>query len=422
MEHVRSELSEGVSLTTVTTDRFKSALLTVHLLLPLRKETAAAASLLTDVLMRGTEQYPTMQALNRRQDELYSMGLGAFVQKKGETQSVTFELSAIDDRYAFDGMPVLREGMALLHQLIFHPVLEGGLLRGDFVEQEKKNLIDEIRSEINNKTNYAIKQCRRALCDGEPYAIDANGSESDVLALTRETLTGFYRRVLKEARVEILYVGKKTHDELRSMVSEFLPFAPRAAEILRPKLVSAREQVQTLTERMQVKQCQMVLGFRIAPGEEPKHFCTKAVFMDLFSSSPVSRLFMQVREKLHLCYSCFATADTLKGVMFVSCGLEKKHFEKAKAEILKQLNELKTGIISEEELEQSRLSVRSALAEVGDTPSSLLYWYFSRLFTGNLISPDLPPETVSAVTVDEIASYASRMELDTVFCLEGGAQ
>ncbi len=422
MKPIRSELADGIALTTMHTDRFKAALLTVRLLVPLRAETAAAYSLLTDVLTRGTEQYPTMQALSRRQDELYSANIGSFVQVRGETQILSFDLSVLEDRYAFDGTPVLREGMKLLRQIIFCPLTENGVFRADYVEQEKKNLIASIRSVINNKPGYALTRCRQTMCAGEPFAVDGNGTEADVEKITPESLTAFYHDVLQSAKVEIFYAGKKSHDELKSLVSELFPFTPRSASLLPAVLVPARAETQFITEQMDVAQCQMVLGFRMEQTEKETHPLAAVVFSMLFSDSPTSRLFMQVREKLHLCYFCSAVPNLYKKVMFVCCGLKKQNFEKAKSEVLAQLAELQSGKIGDEEFENAIRGCKSFFTSVQDDRYQIVYWALSRLLQNRSETPEESIEMLSGITKEDISEFASRIKLDTVYCLEGGAQ
>ena len=419
---IRSELADGIALTTMQTERFKAALLTVRLLVPLKAETAAAYSLLTDVLTRGTEQYPTMRDLSRRQDELYSASVGSFVQVRGETQILSFDLSVLEDRYAFDGTPVLREGIKLLGQIIFHPLTENGVFRADYVEQEKKNLIDEIRDVINNKPGYALTRCRQTMCAGEPYAVDGNGTEEDVKKLTPESLTAFWHTVLQTAKVEILYAGKKSHDELKALVNELLPFAPRKADLSPALLLPARAETQFVTEQMDVSQCQMVLGFRVEQTEKEIHPLAAGVFSMLYSDSMTSRLFMQVREKLHLCYFCSAVPNPYKKVMFVCCGLEKKNFEKAKKEILFQLADIQNGNIGDEEFENAIRGCRSSFASVQDDRYQIVYWMLSRLLQGRSETPEEAIGMLSDVTKEDVAAFASRIRLDTVYCLEGGAQ
>ena len=422
MQLRRTPLQEGVTLNTVTTDRFKTAFLTVNLFVPLKKETASAYSLLTDVLMRGTETYPTMQALNQRQDTLFSLGLGAFVQKKGESQIATFELTAIDDRFAFDGTPVLAEGMKLLSDLLFRPVTENGVFKKEYVEQEKENLSDDIRGRINNKTAYARNRCVEIMCEGEAYAVDHGGDLEDIAAITPESLWQSYKELLASAKVEIFYVGCKSHEELETLCKANLPFAPRVAEfpVTTPGALPAEPR--TVTEQMRISQCKMTLGFRTEYTLQKGNLPAMTMFNEVFGGSPNSRLFMNVREKQSLCYYCSSFPDGLKGLLMVVSGIEQKNKQKTLDAVLEQLEDIRSGNVTEQEMENARRSLRNGYREITDSPAAISSWYLGRISTGKYESPEDAILSMEKVTAEDVIKVARDIRLDTVYFLEGGAQ
>lgn len=422
MNLCRTQLKQGVALNTVTTDRFKTAFFTVNLFVPLQKETASAYSLLTDVLMRGTESYPTMQALNQKQDMLYSLGLGAFVQKKGEAQVVTFELTAIDDSFAFDGMAILAEGMKLMQELIFRPYLENGLFKADYVEQEKKNLCDDIRGRINNKTAYARSRCVEIMCEGEPYAVDHGGNVEDVEALTPASLLEAYRNLLASARVEMFYVGRKSGEELAALCSTYLDFDPRDAAFPVTVPGALPESSRTVTEQMRISQCKLTMGFRTEYVLQKGNFPAMALFNEIFGGAPTSRLFMNVREKQSLCYYCSSFPDGLKGLLMVVSGIEQKNKEKTLNAVLEQLEDLKQGNVSDEELENARRSLRNGYREITDSPAAIASWYLGRISTGRYDSPEDAIAAMEQITKEDVVTVANSVRLDTVYFLEGGEQ
>lgn len=422
MKLCRTELQQGVALNTVTTDRFKTAFFTVNLFVPLQKETASAYSLLTDVLMRGTESYPTMQALNQKQDTLYSLGLGAFVQKKGEAQVVTFELTAIDDSFAFDGMEILGEGMKLMRELIFHPYTEQGLFKAEYVEQEKKNLCDDIRGRINNKTAYARNRCVEIMCEGEAYAVDHGGDLEDVNALTPASLWEAYESLLAKARVEMFYVGRKGEEEVASLCKTYLQFAPREAVFPQTTLGALPKESRTVTEQMRISQCKMTLGFRTEYALQEGNFPAMALFNEVFGGSPNSRLFMNVREKQSLCYYCSSFPDGLKGLLMVVSGIEQKNKQKTLAAVLEQLEDLKQGHIDPLELENARRSLRNGYREITDSPAAIASWYLGRISTGRYDSPEEAIAAMEQVSAEDVVTVANSICLDTVYFLEGGAK
>lgn len=420
MKLCRTELQQGVALNTVTTDRFKTAFFTVNLFVPLQKETASAYSLLTDVLMRGTESYPTMQALNQKQDTLYSLGLGAFVQKKGEAQVVTFELTAIDDSFAFDGMEILAEGMKLMQELIFRPYTERGVFKNEYVEQEKKNLCDDIRGRINNKTAYARTRCVEIMCEGEAYAVDHGGDLEDVNALTPEVLWKAYKSLLASAKIEMFYVGRKGEEEVASLCKSYLQFAPREAVFPKTILGSLPKESRTVTEQMRISQCKMTLGFRTEYALQEGNFPAMALFNEIFGGSPNSRLFMNVREKQSLCYYCSSFPDGLKGLLMVVSGIEQKNKQKTLDAVLEQLEDLKQGHIDPSELENARLSLRNGYREITDSPAAIASWYLGRISTGRYDAPEDAITAMEQVTAEDVVKVANSIRLDTVYFLEGG--
>ena len=63
----------------------------------------------------------------------------------------------------------------------------------------------------------------------------------------------------------------------------------------------------------------------------------------MFGGTPHSKLFLNVREKMSLCYYCAARYNSNKGIMTVESGVETQNIEAAKNEILNQLEEMKRG-------------------------------------------------------------------------------
>ena len=90
MERTRRELLPGVFLTYIGTDKFKTSILSLHLLTGLDRQTAAQNALLPGVLRRGTVASPDLTALAARLDGMYGAHIEPSVRKLGEIQAVGF--------------------------------------------------------------------------------------------------------------------------------------------------------------------------------------------------------------------------------------------------------------------------------------------------------------------------------------------
>lgn len=114
----------------------------------------------------------------RRLDRLYGASVDYTVRKQGENQCVGFVASFIDDSYIPGGEQLLEPVAELLGELLCDPVTERGRFVTAYFEGEKTNLIDAIRSQVNDKREYAYARLLREMCDGEPYGISRLGDEA----------------------------------------------------------------------------------------------------------------------------------------------------------------------------------------------------------------------------------------------------
>lgn len=179
MQVISKQLAEGVHLTYLPARKFKTSLLSAQFVTPLRQETVAANALLAAVLRRGTVSYPDLGALSARMDNLYGARVDYTVRKKGETQCVGFVASFIDDSFVPGGEKLLEPVAELVGQLICEPVTHHGRFVPAYFESEKANLIDAIRSQVNDKRDYADARLLEEMCAGEPYGISRLGREKD---------------------------------------------------------------------------------------------------------------------------------------------------------------------------------------------------------------------------------------------------
>ena len=183
-ETTRRELFPGVWLRTVHTDKFKSSYLSITLLAPLDRDTAAANALIPYVLRRGTAAHPDMETLSAALDELYGGAIEPLVRKKGETQCVGFVASFLDDAYALEGEKILESAAALLGEMLLSPYTQDGCFCSEYTDQEKNNLTDRIRSQINDKRAYATYRLTQLMCGEEAFGVDKLGDEESVAAVT----------------------------------------------------------------------------------------------------------------------------------------------------------------------------------------------------------------------------------------------
>lgn len=423
MDVTHRELVPGVELISVSTDKFKTGTLSVSLTAPLRRETATANALLLDVLYRGSEKYPDIQAISEAEDELYGLSLAPSVRQRGEAQCLSLVSGFIDDSFALDGTQVLEGAAAFMGELLLRPARSGGVFRADYVKSEGMNLADLIRSEVNDKRAWSLHRLTEVMCEGEAYALDKFGAAGEAEQMDPVVLWERYQALLQQAGVIFCYVGSAPAERVEQAVrAAFSPLlTPRSRTLLTHNVIPApRGAVREQTDAMDVAQGKLALGLRcggidLHSPEYPALLVCNAVY----GGTPTAKLFMNVRERLSLCYFASSMVNRYKGIMAVSSGVEFSNFQVAKEEILAQLDKMRAGDFTDEELHAGKQALTSAYRALLDSQGQVEDFWFSQAVAGVDESPEGLSGRVSAVTREQVAAAAQKIQLDTVYYLTG---
>ena len=421
MEYSRVEIRPGVWLTHLREDKFKTACFSVHLLSQLNRETASMNALIPFVLRRGTAAYPDMESLSARMEELYGTVIEPSIRRIGEIHCCGFYASFPEDDFLPGGEKLLSSATALTLQLLLSPVTRGGLLLPAYVESEREKLLDLIASRVNNKRSYAVARCIEEMCCCEDFAVSRYGDEDTCRSINYKKLSKYYRTLLQTSPIELFYCGRASLREMKSLLREQLATLPRGEiddEIGTEIRMNALEaQPRYTEEQMDVAQANLVIGWRLGECMEDPDFPALYVFNDIFGGSPSSKLFLNVREKLSLCYYASSIIDLRKGILLVSSGIHLKNCEAAKNEIFAQLEAVRAGDFTAEDLETAKAGVISDLRSTPDSQSALESFYLTQAVTGADFSPADLAELVSEVTAERVTAVAKTVECDQIYLL-----
>ncbi|MBO4429533.1 MAG: insulinase family protein, partial [Clostridia bacterium] len=143
------------------------------------------------------------------------------------------------------------------------------------------------------------------------------------------------------------------------------------------------------------------------------------VTMKIFGSGTASKLFMNVREKLSLCYYCSAGANSLKGYMVVNSGILFENEKKAVDEIMFQLSEVAGGNITDEELLVAKNELINRYNSIFDSEGSISSYIFGAITDGERDTIDEKKAKVASVTKEQVSEMAKSFKLDTYYFLCG---
>jgi predicted Zn-dependent peptidase len=412
-------LLPGVTLRVFPAERFKQGCLSLQFLRPMGTEEAALNAIIPAVLLRGTKKHPDLRSITLRLDDLYGASVGALVRRVGDYQTVGLYCGFIEDRYALSGDRVMEPMLEFLEELLLDPITDGEAFHREFVESEKRNLIATIESERNDKRAYTAAQMLKKMCAADSFGIPRLGEKEQVEKITAESAWEHYRTVLCHSPVEVFYVGsgnvEKIADKLRRMLGRI-----RREPVALPAQTAFRDGGGgNYIETMAISQGKLSMGFVTPITNRTAEFAAMQVLNTVFGAGMTSKLFMNVREKMSLCYSIGSGYYGSKGIMTVSAGIDCDKESVVKEEVLRQLDACRAGEITPEELAAGKEAILSGLRGVHDSPGSIEGFESNAAIGGLPLTVEQYYRAVEAVTVADVASAAKTVQLHTTYFLKG---
>lgn len=413
----RREIMQDVFLTYLPAQRFKTSRMTVQLIAPLQRETAAANALLPAVLRRGTVRCPDMESLSAALDTLYGANIDYTVRKKGERQCVGFAAGFIDDAFTPHGEKLLEPVSAMLGELLLDPVTHGGRFLSSYVESEKANLIDAIRGLKNDKRDWADIRLMQEMCAGEPYSVLRLGDEETAGRITNQSLYVHGQALMASSRVEVIYCGSAEAQRVEDAVLTALAALPRGAQTALPEVqrIQAPDTPRRIVETMDVTQGKLAMGYRCSSDDYPAMVLANLIF----GGTSNSKLFLNVRERLSLCYYASSSYARSKSILTVSSGVETADFERAETEIGRQLQAVQQGDWEDWEQEGALQAIRASLLSLSDSQGALENFYLGQIAAGVEETPEELAAALEQVTKERIVAAAQTVKPDTVYFLRG---
>lgn len=414
LTYSREALSDGIVLTSVTDERFKTNYITINLITNLSSDTAAVNAVIPFILSKSNSKYNTITELNKKLTSLYGSNISGDIFKIGDSQGISLSASCIADKYTFNGERITDELTDLLLDCLFSPYVENE----QFYEKNfllcKQELIDDIDADINDKRTYAVIRAGKTIYGDEPASITSHGDKQNAEKITAKTAYQQYLNLLKTSKIEILFTGGGNAEEFKNKILDIFKKYPRLYNnnVLSNKSKLKNEAVNVI-ENLDVIQSKMVMAFKSEIDNAPAVKLMNAVF----GTTPFSKLFLNVREKLSLCYYCSSGYNEQKGVLIVDSGVEKENTEKAEKEIINQLKEMADGNFDESEIENSVLSIINNIRSVNDSPYALANWYLRQSYSGTNFTPEQEIERIRSVKKEDITKAAQSFVLDTVYVL-----
>ena len=412
----RRKIADGVYFSSITDKRYKKNLISVAFSTQLSEDTATENVIVPVLLTKCNSKLPTYKAFNNKMSRLYASGIGGTAGRQYDLQTISFGAYYLDDIYALSGEKMTGIMTDILIDCLTSPVTENGVFSEKFVELEKKTVIDNIETAINDKRSYAIERAMKTICKGEPASVCSYGTVEKAKLITPDSAYKAYRRMLETMPCEIICTGCSDFDGVAEKFAAAFEKAGRHdIENTTIALSPVKTQTEEVTERLTVNQSKLVLGFKSHSDDD----AALVLLQKIFGGTTSSKLFHNVREKMSLCYYCSAARNDLKGIMLVNSGVENENIEKTKEAVIDQLEEIKNGNFTNEDINFAEMAIKNDFKSVADSAGNVSNWYFDCIRKNDIVTPEEKLGRYLGVSKERIIAAAKSMVLDSVYVLTG---
>lgn len=412
----RRKIADGVYFSSITDKRYKKNLISVAFSTQLSEDTATENVIVPVLLTKCNSKLPTYKAFNNKMSRLYASGIGGTAGRQYDLQTISFGAYYLDDIYALSGEKMTGIMTDILIDCLTSPVMENGVFSEKFVELEKKTVIDNIETAINDKRSYAIERAMKTICKGEPASVCSYGTVEKAKLITPDSAYKAYRRMLETMPCEIICTGCSDFEGVAEKFAAAFEKAGRHdIENTTIALSPVKTQTEEVTERLTVNQSKLVLGFKSHSDDD----AALVLLQKIFGGTTSSKLFRNVREKMSLCYYCSAARNDLKGIMLVNSGVENENIEKTKEAVIDQLEEIKNGNFTNEDINFAEMAIKNDFKSVADSAGNVSNWYFDCIRKNDIVTPEEKLGRYLGVSKERIIAAAKSMVLDSVYVLTG---
>lgn len=419
------QINHNITLYYIPMQKLKTTTFGLYIHRPLCEAEVTMNAVLPYVLKRGCGLCRDAAEVARYLEELYGAKLHVGVTKKGDNQTIVFDAETISDCYAPAGEQLSKGVMELLLSILLDPVLKDGAFDGEYVAQEKANAADRIESLMNDKRAYARMRCIEEMCKGRPYELSALGRTEDMDGIDAKNLYEHYKKVIPSSVIDIFVCGDADMQLIEQTIREKIRgISFTDANLTKTQILTRDGDIKKVTERMEVTQGKLAVGFRTNVKPADKEFWALVVANSVFGAGTHSKLFNNVREKLSLAYYASSQIERFNGLLVVNAGIEFSNFQKAYDEILAQFEAVKKGEVTDMEYESSIKTIINSLNSYDDDQRYMRNFYLDQSIAQTGCDLEEYKARIKAVTKQDCIDVFQKVELDTVYFLtgEGDAQ
>ena len=420
MKYTEREIKKGVKLHTIKTEKFKTNLIAVFLSMPITRENVTKNALISSILRRGCISMPTSLDISKTLENLYGATFDNGIDKTGDNQILKFYIETINDNYLPQSDEnMLKISIEKLLEIVFNPLIKDEKFNEEYLKQEKENIKRIIEGRADNKALYATERCIEEMYKNKPFGLYKYGYVEDIEKIDAESLYEYYKKMISTCKIDI-FVSGNVDEKIMQILEEnenIKKLQEREIKVIFGIENKEKVKENEIIEQMDVTQGKVVIGMDLTLENTTQKYAA-IVYNAILGGTANSKMFQEVREKASLAYSAGSTYLRYKGNILIKCGIEIKNYEKTLEIIRKQLEDMKNGIFTDEDIQNAKKSIISGIKSIEDEQDTEITYFFGQELTNEKILTDEYIKNIEKVSKEDIIKIAKSLQINTIYFLK----
>ena len=401
----------------IKTTKFKTITVEVNFREKMSKDSITMRNLLKSVLLSTNKNFQNERELIKETENLYDLKLISSNTRIGNYSNLAFKIRFLNEKYTEKSMNEYSIGFLL--DVIFNPDVENNSFKKEIVNKCKLKLEKSIKSLSDNKLKYALFKLLETTVD-KPYSYNSYGYLEDLEKINPQNLYEYYQKVINTNYIDVFVVGDVNTDDIKEIFKNNFK-ANTFKKVQNDLLISElkpRQRIKKVVEKDTVNQIQLTLLCSLNDLTTFERKYTLLVYGELLGGSSNSLLFDTVREKNSYAYYINASAKAYDNILMIYSGIEPGNSDNVLKLIKKTLQNISKGKFDDKQLESAKETIISSIKASMDSPAGIINTYYAKILIDSLLFKERM-ENISKVTKEDIMELSKKINLNTLFLLEG---
>ncbi|MFH1188154.1 MAG: pitrilysin family protein [bacterium] len=346
------------------------------------------------LIFKGTEKRPSSLDISKELD-----GIGAVFNAYTSKDHTNFYIKAASEKIelAFD---------------VLSDMLMNSKFAQDDIEKEKGVILEEMKMYEDNPTMYLEDVFENLIFENHELGRHIIGTRETVLKTDRKLIMQYLSELYVPNNMVLVLAGKFSSQKARKLIDKYFSVSRRiksgGKKISLKKFVEKQTKPKIFLMNKKTEQVHVAIGF-LGYNYGHKDLMALYVLAVVLGGNMSSRLFINIREKLGLCYFIKADLNIYQdtGNLMIHAGLDKSRIKMAIPLIIKELERIKDEGITKEELKLAQDFLAGHLViQMEDSENIANYFGRQEILTGKIIEPKERIEKIKRVSLDDVNRVA----------------